>query len=53
MAFHYGTDHLDLDTVNGIANGSIAAILDEAAVAKIQQSRACVEETASAGRPVA
>ncbi len=52
MAFHYGIDRLDLDTVNGIASGRIPAVLSEAAVAKINQSRACVDVMAASDKAI-
>ncbi len=52
MAFHYGIDRLDLDTVNGIASGRIPALLSAAAVAKINQSRACVDVMAASDKAI-
>jgi histidine ammonia-lyase len=46
MTFKYGIDHLDLDIVNGIANGSIKAELCQEALDKINISRARVEKMA-------
>ncbi|MFT5813478.1 MAG: histidine ammonia-lyase [Psychroserpens sp.] len=47
MSFKYGIDHLDLDIVNGIANGSIKAELCQEALDKIDISRARVEKMAA------
>ncbi|ASP48110.1 histidine ammonia-lyase [Cognaticolwellia beringensis] len=47
MTFKYGIDHLDLDIVNGIANGSIKAELCQEALDKINISRARVEKMAA------
>ena len=52
MAFLYGIDRLDLATVNGIAAGHIPAQLNEAAVTKINQSRACVEHMAASDKAI-
>ena len=47
MTFKYGIDHLDLDIVNGIANGSIKAELCQEALDKINISRARVDKMAA------
>lgn len=52
MTFKYGIDHLDLDIVNGIANGSIKAELCQEAVDKINISRQRVEKMASSNKAV-
>ncbi|MBA6392078.1 histidine ammonia-lyase [Colwellia sp. BRX10-3] len=52
MTFKYGIDHLDLDIVNGIANGSIKAELCQEALDKINISRARVEKMAASDVPV-
>ena len=46
MAFKYGIDHLDLDTVNAIADGSIKAELSDKAVEQINISRQNVDKMA-------
>ena len=43
MTFRYGVDHLNLDIVNGIADGSIKAELCQQALDKINASRQNVE----------
>ncbi len=52
MTFKYGIDHLDLDTVNGIANGSIQAELSADAIAKINQSSSNVAVMAASDKAV-
>lgn len=52
MTFHYGIDRLDLDTVNGIANGSINAVLSQEAINKINTSRQRVEKMAASDKAV-
>ena len=52
MTFKYGIDHLDLDTVNGIANGSIKAELCADAIAKINQSSSNVAVMAASDKAV-
>ncbi len=52
MTFKYGIDRLDLDIVNGIADGSIKAELCQEALTKINKSRQNVEKMASSDRPV-
>lgn len=52
MAFKYGIDRLDLDTVNGIANGSIKAILCPEAIAKLNLSRSRVDVMAASDKAV-
>lgn len=52
MTFYYGIDQLDLATVNGIANGRIAAELNDQAKAKINQSRACVDKMAASSKAI-
>ncbi len=47
MTFRYGLDRMDLDIVNGIADGSIKAELCAEAIARINQSRNNVEVMAS------
>ena len=47
MTFKYGIDHLDLDIVNGIANGSIKAELCQEALNNINISRQRVEKMAA------
>ena len=52
MTFKYGIDHLDLDTVNGIANGSIKAELCADAIAKINQSSSNVAVMAASDKAI-
>ena len=52
MTFNYGIDRLDLDTVNGIANGSIKAELCQEALDKINTSRQRVEKMAASDKAV-
>ncbi len=52
MTFKYGIDHLDLDIVNGIANGSIKAELCQEALDKINTSRQRVEKMAASDKAV-
>lgn len=52
MTFNYGIDHLNLDTVNGIADGSIKAQLSQQAIDKINTSRERVEKMAASDKAV-
>ncbi|RZM74775.1 histidine ammonia-lyase [Pseudoalteromonas rubra] len=52
MTFRYGIDRLDLDTVNGIADGSIKAELCQEALDKINASRSNVEVMAASDKAV-
>lgn len=52
MTFKYGVDRLDLDIVNGIADGSIKATLCQEALDKINTSRQNVEKMAASDEPV-
>ena len=52
MTFKYGIDRLDLDIVNGIANGSIKAELCQEALDKINTSRQRVEKMAASDKAV-
>ncbi len=52
MTFRYGVDHLNLDIVNGIADGSIKAELCQQALDKINTSRQNVEQMASSDKTV-
>ncbi|MCH2055993.1 MAG: histidine ammonia-lyase [Thalassotalea sp.] len=52
MTFKYGIDHLDLDTVNGIADASIKAELSTEAIEKINISRQRVEKMAASDEAV-
>ena len=52
MAFKYGIDRLDLDSVNGIADGSIEAILCPEAIAKLNLSRSRVEVMAASDKAI-
>lgn len=52
MTFKYGIDHLDLNTVNDIANGIIKAELCQAALDKINTSRQRVEKMAASDEAV-
>jgi len=52
MTFRYGIDHLTLDIVNGIADGSVKAELCQDALDKINASRQNVEIMASSDEAV-
>ncbi len=52
MTFKYGIDRLNLDIVNGIANGSIKAELCQEALDKINTSRQRVEKMAASDEAV-
>ncbi|WNC71757.1 histidine ammonia-lyase [Thalassotalea psychrophila] len=52
MTFNYGVDHLDLDIVCGIADGSIKAELCQEALDQINKSRQNVEIMASSDEPI-
>ena len=52
MTFRYGIDHLNLDIVNGIADGSIKAELCQQALDKINASRQNVEVMANSDEAV-
>jgi histidine ammonia-lyase len=52
MTFKYGVDRLNLDIVNGIANGSIKAELCQEALDKINTSRKRVEKMAASDKAV-
>jgi len=52
MTFKYGIDRLNLDIVNGIANGSIKAELCQEALDKINTSRQRVEIMAASDKAV-
>ncbi|GLX78077.1 histidine ammonia-lyase [Thalassotalea insulae] len=52
MTFKYGIDRLNLDIVNGIANGSIKAELCQEAIDKINTSRQRVEKMAASDQAV-
>ncbi len=52
MTFKYGIDHLNLDTVNGIADGSIKTELCQKALEQINNSRQNVEKMASSDKAI-
>ena len=52
MTFKYGVDRLNLDIVNGIANGSIKAELCQEAIDRINISRQRVEKMAASDKAV-
>ncbi len=52
MMFRYGVDRLNLDIVNGIADGSIKAELCEEALDKINASRRNVDIMAASDKAV-
>ncbi|AZQ10417.1 histidine ammonia-lyase [Shewanella khirikhana] len=52
MRFRYGVDHLTLETVNGIANGSIQAELCQQAIDKINASRHNVDVMAASDKAI-
>lgn len=52
MTFKYGIDQLDLDTVNGIANGDIHAELCAEAIANINKSRHNVDIMAASDKAI-
>ncbi|KZN47047.1 histidine ammonia-lyase [Pseudoalteromonas luteoviolacea] len=52
MTFRYGVDRLNLDIVNGIADGSIKAELCQEALDKINKSRQRVDKMAASDKAV-
>jgi histidine ammonia-lyase len=52
MAFRYGVDRLNLDIVNGIADGSVKAELSSEAIEKINISRQRVDKMATSEKAV-
>ena len=52
MTFNYGIDSLNLDTVNGIADGKIKAQLNPQALAQINKSRQNVDKMASSDKAI-
>jgi len=52
MTFRYGVDHLNLDIVTGIADGSVKAKLCQQALDKINSSRQNVEIMASSDKAI-
>ncbi|NQZ86584.1 MAG: histidine ammonia-lyase [Colwellia sp.] len=52
MTFKYGIDRLNLDIVNGIADGSIKAELSQEAIDKINTSRQRVDKMAASDKAV-
>ncbi|CAH9065158.1 Histidine ammonia-lyase [Pseudoalteromonas sp. CIP111854] len=52
MTFRYGVDRLDLDLVNGIANGNIKAELCQIALDKISKSRQNVDKMAASDKAI-
>ncbi len=52
MTFKYGVDHLNLDIVNSIANGSVKAELCPQAIKQINTSRKNVEVMANSNKAV-
>jgi histidine ammonia-lyase len=52
MTFKYGIDHLDLDIVNGIADGRIKAELCQEAIEKINLSRQRVDKMAASDEAI-
>jgi histidine ammonia-lyase len=52
MQFNYGVDQLDLDIVNGIAEGRIEAVLCQAAIDKINNSRRNVDVMANSDKAI-
>jgi histidine ammonia-lyase len=52
MTFKYGIDHLNLDIVNGIADGSIKAELCQEAIDKINASRRNVDIMANSDKAI-
>lgn len=52
MTFKYGIDHLDLDMVNGIADGKINAELCQEALEQINKSQQNVEKMASSDEAI-
>ncbi len=52
MMFNYGIDRLNLDIVNGIANGSIETQLCQEAIDKINTSRQRVDKMAASDKAV-
>jgi histidine ammonia-lyase len=52
MTFKYGIDHLDLDIVKGITNGTIKAELCQIAIDNIYTSRARVDKIAASDKAI-
>ena len=52
MTFRYGVDRLNLDIVNGIADGSVKAELTAEAIEKINVSRQRVDKMAASDKAV-
>ncbi|CCQ10460.1 Histidine ammonia-lyase [Pseudoalteromonas luteoviolacea B = ATCC 29581] len=52
MQFNYGVDQLDLDIVNGIAEGRIEAVLCQTAIDKINNSRRNVDVMANSDKAI-
>ena len=52
MTFNYGIDHLTVDTVMGIANGTIKGVMNKQAIKKVNACRKMVEKMASSNKAV-
>ncbi|MBT1445904.1 histidine ammonia-lyase [Shewanella sp. JM162201] len=52
MSFNYGVDHLTLEKVNAIADGSLQAVLSPEAIAKINASRHNVDVMAASDKAI-
>ena len=52
MIFNYGIDHLTVDTVMGIANGTIKGVMNKQAIKKVNACRKMVEKMASSNKAV-
>jgi len=52
MTFNYGIGHLTVDTVMGIANGTIKGLINKQAIDKVNVCRKMVEKMASSNKAV-
>ena len=52
MTFNYGIDRLTVDTVMGIANGTIKGVMNKQAIKKVNACRKMVEKMASSNKAV-
>jgi histidine ammonia-lyase len=52
MIFNYGIDHLTVDKVISIANGTLKGIINEAAISNINECRRKVEKMANSNKAV-
>lgn len=52
MTFNYGIDQLTVDTILGIANGSVRGVINATAITKVNACRAKVEKMAASNKAV-